>query len=120
MLVLVDTNILLRAADPAHPTHLEAVDAVSALNEAGHSLCVAAQNLVEFRAVCTRPATANGLGLTQQEADDEIAALTRLFRVLDDIPAILDAWRRLTSVYGASGKQNHDARIAAIMGVYGV
>lgn len=120
MLVLVDTNVLLRAADPAHPACHEAVDALAALTAAHHELCIASQNLVEYRTVSTRPVDANGLGLCQAEADAEIARLESLFRVLADVPGILPEWKRLTSTFGAAGKQNHDARIAAAMSVHGV
>jgi predicted nucleic acid-binding protein len=120
MEVLVDTNILLRCADPAHRMHEGAVEAVRVLRRRGDRPCVAAQNLIEFRAVCTRARDANGLGMSQDQAGEEIARLKVLFHVLVDFPAILSIWERLVSSYTAVGKQNHDARIVAAMLVHEV
>jgi hypothetical protein len=61
MSVLVGTNILTRAAQPGHPMHNSAVDAVDTLRSRGEELCVVAQNLIEFWAVATRPLSVNGL-----------------------------------------------------------
>jgi predicted nucleic acid-binding protein len=65
---LVDTNILTRMADPAHPLHQEAIDAVKLLIQQGHRLHVVAQDFYEFWVVATRPANVNGLGKTAAEA----------------------------------------------------
>lgn len=45
-------------------------------------LCVAPQNLVEFRAVATRPLNENGLGMAVAKVAGEIAVIRQLFRVL--------------------------------------
>jgi hypothetical protein len=100
--------------------HEQARDAVDYLRQQDELPCLVAQNLVEFRAVCTRPANVNGLGMTQSQADDEIARLKALFHVYDDEPDIRAEWERLVSVYGAEGKQNHDARLAACMIIHGI
>lgn len=118
--VLSDTNILLRSSQPAHPMYSEAVDAVDELRRRGEQLCITAQNLVEFRSVATRPAAVNGLGMSETDADAELARLKSLFVVFADAPAILPEWERLVSVYGAAGKQNHDARLVAVMLTHGI
>ena len=51
----VDTNILLRSAEPSHPTHHIAVNAVQVLLNTGDRVCLIAQNLIEFWNVATRP-----------------------------------------------------------------
>lgn len=53
MSTLVDTNILLRAAQPSHPMHQAAVDAVAILRQQGESLCLVPQIVYEFWVVCT-------------------------------------------------------------------
>ena len=58
--VLVDTNVLLRCADPAHRMHEEAVEAVRALRRWAARRCAAAQNLIEFRAACRSGPSARG------------------------------------------------------------
>lgn len=119
-LILTDTNILLRSADTAHAMHQEATDAVDKMRLRGDQPCLVAQNLIEFRAVATRPANVNGLGMSQTEANREIARLQFLYPVFPDVPAIFLEWQRLVSVYVSEGKQNHDARIVAAMIVHGI
>ena len=119
-LILQDTNILLRGSQRAHAQHQETLDAQAILRNLGDRLCVVAQNLVEFRAVGTRPVSGNGLGMDQLQVDGEIARLENLFPAYLDVPEILAEWKRLTSVYGAAGKQNHDARLVAAMNVHGI
>lgn len=56
MTVLLDTNLLTRPLEPAHPHHKPAVDALAALLAAGEDVCIVPQNLYEFYVVATRPA----------------------------------------------------------------
>ena len=51
MEVLLDTDVLLRDADPAHRMHKDAAEAVRTLRRRGDRLCIAAQNLVEFHSI---------------------------------------------------------------------
>jgi len=67
MPTLVDTNILLRSLQPAHHHYAIAHNAIAKLRRED-SLCIAAQNLVEFWAVVTRPIQENGLGMTHVRA----------------------------------------------------
>ena len=118
--VLIDTNVLLRTADRAHPAHRIAVDAQIALRMVGDEPCVVDQNLIEFRAVVTRPTAANGLGMSQEQANAEIQTLKSLYELLSDTPAVFAQWERLVTTYVSEGKQNHDARIVAAMIVHGI
>lgn len=118
--VLLDTNILLRSAQPSHPMCAVALAAQAELRRANRDLCVVSQNLVEFRAVATRPLTVNGLGMSEQAADLEVARIEALYTLHLDLPGILGEWKQLVSTHGAVGKQNHDARIAAAMRVHGI
>ena len=119
-LALIDTNVLLRGAEPHHPMFHVALTAVDVLRTRGDQTCIVAQNIVEFRAVATRPVAANGLGWSQSRANDEVAALLSLYCVLPDTADILSVWQRLVGMYHVEGKQNHDARIVAAMVVHGV
>jgi predicted nucleic acid-binding protein len=119
-LTLTDTNILLRSADSDHALHPSATDAVDRLRLRGDRPCLVPQNLIEFRAVATRPAAANGLGMSQARANAEIALLETLYPVFPDVPAVFTEWKRLVSAYTSEGKQNHDARIVAAMLVHGI
>ena len=76
---LVDTNILLRSVDTAHPMNPDAVNAVITLRDRGEQLYIVPQNLIEFWNVCTRPIQRNGLGRTATEAEAEINRLKTAF-----------------------------------------
>jgi predicted nucleic acid-binding protein len=121
MNVLLDTNILTRLAQSTHPQHPMAQAAILALQQQGHTLCIAPQNLYEFWAVATRPiAAANGLGLSVQETSAEIDRSKALFRFLPDSPAIYPEWEDLVRRLDVKGKVAHDARLVAAMKVHGI
>ena len=120
MIYLVDTNVLLRFADRAHPRHPRVRAAVRTLRAEGHRLRATPQNCVEFWNVATRPADRNGLGLEPADADRLLRLVERLFPVLPDVPAVYPQWRQLVVAFGVSGVQVHDARLVAAMTVHGV
>ena len=117
---LVDSNLLLRSAQTTHSMFAVADGAVAKLrlqNEGGY---ICPQNCTEFWAVATRPAQANGLGLSTAEAEIALAKIETLFPMLPDDPAIYREWRRLVTQAGVSGKPTHDARLMAVAIVYGI
>jgi len=58
---LLDTNVAWRRIRKNDPRHADVKSAIDALVQAGEQVYVTAQNLVEFRAVATRPElTLNG------------------------------------------------------------
>ena len=69
---LVDTNVILRAADLAHPSSQEARSAMRVLFQKGSRLCLAKQSLVEAWVVATRPRDVNGFGLSAQFAATQL------------------------------------------------
>jgi predicted nucleic acid-binding protein len=115
--ILADTNILLRSIHPQHPHYVAAKNALNALRR-NEALCIAPQNLVEFWAVATRPSNENGLGLTTALATNELTALQDFFRLLPYTPEVTEAWKRIVTTQGISGKQTHDAHLVAIMQVH--
>jgi len=119
MAVLLDTNILLRLAQPHHPSAPVAARALRALRANNEMLHITQQNIVEFWAVATRPIAANGLGYSTEQATREVDALKRLFVLLSELP-LQDAWERLVADYRVSGKNAHDARLVAAMVVHGI
>jgi hypothetical protein len=72
MRVLVDTNILLRSAQPNHPLCPQAAGAVSKLIRRKDAVFFCSQNIAEFWNVATRPAGLNGLGLSPEETLQEV------------------------------------------------
>ncbi len=120
MSYLVDTNLLLRLAQPKNPHQRETVRSLRALRRQKESPAITPQNLIEFWAVATRPPANNGLGLTVDETAKLIAKLKNIFIVLPDNPDIFPQWEQLVIRHQVSGKQTHDARLVAAMLVHGV
>lgn len=120
MTCLLDTNILLRSAQPNHPMYRDAVDAIDTLFSRQETLVVVPQVIVEFWTACTRPLANNGLGFTPLEAGIEMQRIEGVFKVLSETPAIFDVWKYLVTRYAVSGLETHDARIVAAMKVHGV
>jgi predicted nucleic acid-binding protein len=120
MNILLDTNILGRLAQPTHPMHAAARDAVTALQRAGEMLRIVPQNLYEFWVIATRPIAVNGLGFTAPQADAELTRLEALFPLLPETPALVTEWRHLVVAHSVLGKNAHDARLVAAMRTHGI
>lgn len=120
MSILVDTNILLRSAQPTHSLSLQATRAVSRLMRAGEPIYFCSQNIAEFWNVATRPSDRNGLGYTPEEAWQEVRSIEGLLTLLPDSPGIYAEWKRLVHDYKVRGVGVYDARLVAVMRVYGV
>jgi predicted nucleic acid-binding protein len=117
---LADTNILLRLAEPSDPDYTSVRTAVETLLARGEYLCYAAQNLVEYWNVCTRPIDRNGFGLSIAETDARAKLIEARFRFLPDRERVHVEWRRLVVRYSVAGVQVHDARLVASMLVHGI
>jgi predicted nucleic acid-binding protein len=120
MSVLIDSNVLLRRAQPIHPAHLSAVQSVAKLLARGVPVYFTPQNITEFWNVATRPAENNGLGLPHETVAAEVATIEELLTLLPDSPAIFPEWKRLVTQYRVGGVKVHDARLAAVASVYGI
>jgi predicted nucleic acid-binding protein len=79
MSYLIDTNVLLRSAQPSHSMHADAARAVGELFAQGEILSVIPQNIIEYWAVVTRPVEANGLGMSVVETVVEVSRLKGIF-----------------------------------------
>lgn len=90
------------------------------LRSDGETLCVTPQNLYEFWAVATRPATGNGLGLSIEECRAEVVLIKQLFRFLPDLPTLFSEWETLVETYACHGRVSFDARLVAAMRTHGV
>lgn len=119
MVVLLDSNILLRACHPLHPHFPVAMRAMNGLRGRSDELAITQQNVVEFWSVATRPQSGNGLGLTAEQTIAEFETLNQIFTVLPEVPLHAE-WLRLVTTYRVSGKNVHDARLVAAMVVHGV
>lgn len=119
-MILVDTNILARSAQPSHPMRQTALAAGDALKRQGEALCLVPQVIYEFWTLCTRPSELNGLGMSVTEARANLDHLLPLFTFLPDVPAIFGEWERLVVEKDVKGKSSHDARLVAAMHVHGI
>jgi predicted nucleic acid-binding protein len=120
-MILVDTNILVRLFEFNDPDCVLCNDAVSKLDLQGHELFIAPQSMAEFWNVTTRPVSARGgQGHSILEADRRLTKIERAFAILPDHVNARKLWRRLIVQHGVTGKQVHDARLAALMLTYHV
>ena len=119
-MILVDTNVLLRMAQPAHPMHVQAISAINTVSSGGETLCVVPQVVYEYWAVATRPEQVNGLGMSAVAANADVAKIVQRFRLVRDEQGIFDVWRRLVAQHQVLGKNAHDARLVAAMAFHGI
>ena len=120
MRVLVDTNILLRSAQPNHPLCHQATQAVSKLLRQNDSVFFCPQNIAEFWNVATHPADQNGLGFSFDEVLREVTSIEESLTLLPDVPTIYAAWKSVVHEYKIQGVKVFDARLVAVMNVYAV
>ena len=112
---LIDTNVLVRAADPEAAKHSVADLAMQRLLSEGQPCFLTPQVIVEFWAVATRPRPANGLGWTSAQTKDATDRLLRQIPLLEETPRIFPHWLSLVAAQGIVGKRVHDARLVAVM-----
>jgi predicted nucleic acid-binding protein len=120
MNVLVDTNLLTRLAQPAHPRYQIAVDALKELRRRGDRVCIVPQIVYEFYVVCTRPKGENGLDLSPAEGAIEIRRLQQMYVLFPEDPEVFTEWTRLVGAHRVSGRPAHDSRLVAAMNVHGI
>ncbi len=120
MSVLVDTNVLLRSAQPTHPFCSQAVHAVSKLIRQNEMVFFCFQNIAEFWNVATRPSGVNGLGMTHEEVLQEVANIEATPTLLPDLPGIYTEWKRIVKAHKVQGVKVYDARLVALANIHGV
>ncbi len=76
--------------------------------------------MIEFQALATRPAAANGLGHTPAEANRQAQDIEAIFPMLEEGPAVYAQWRLLMERYDVRGRQVFDARLVAVMLVHSI
>jgi predicted nucleic acid-binding protein len=117
---LVDSNVLLRRIQSSSPHYPAARRALRTLYEQGDTLCITSQNLLAFWSVATRSVARGGLALTPSQAQHHLRRFRRLFRFLPDVPDIFVEWETIVSSSGITDTQVFDARLYAVMRVYGL
>jgi predicted nucleic acid-binding protein len=112
---LLDTNILLRAADTSSASHSLANQAINKILTDGNECVITAQVLIEFWVVATRPIDVNGLGWNTQLTQDYVNNLLDNFRLISETSDIFTNWLQLVTDYDIKGKRTHDIRLLAVM-----
>ena len=112
---LIDSNILLRMANPLMEQHYLCKDAVFRLRSSGSPLHYTLQNAAEFWNVSTRPLERNGHGLSTRTTSLAWSEIERGMTLLSDNAYVYDTWRRLVTSHEVHGIQVHDAKLAAAM-----
>ncbi|HEY4084367.1 MAG TPA: type II toxin-antitoxin system VapC family toxin [Bryobacteraceae bacterium] len=120
MSILVDTNVLLRSAQPSHLLHVVASEAVDLLLSQEEAVYFCPQSIAEFWHVATRPVSVYGLGFSREELLREVQAIESLLSFLPEKPEVYDEWKRIVSGYGVQGLKVFDARLVATARVYGI
>src|SRR5256885_9434653 len=105
MSYLIDTNVLVRLAQPKNPDQREARRALRVLRRRPDFLGIIPQNLIEFWAVATRPASSNGLDLTPNETARQMGKLKALFTLLPDSSDIFSEWEGLVLQHQVLGNR---------------
>jgi predicted nucleic acid-binding protein len=95
MRVFIDTSVLVRSIEPSSPMHEPAVRAIASVIERGEAVVLTPQVMAEFRNVATRPLDKNGLGLSAEEAHDEILRMERFVSLLGETEEVYSEWKRL-------------------------
>ena len=120
MSVLIDTNILLRSAQPEHPLCAPATQAVARLLKQSETVFFCPQNIAEFWNVATRPVNVNGLGFSHAEVLSEVESIEGLLTMLPESPRIYTEWKRLVNEHQVQGVKVFDARLVAVANSFGV
>ncbi len=116
--MFVDTNILVKARILDAPDHNDARAALDRAFGDPEPLRISRQVLREYLAVVTRPQTW-AVGITREEALEDVDRLTGAFELLEDGPVVTDTLLALCRDVSVGGRQIHDANIVATMLAYG-
>lgn len=114
-IVFLDTNVLLSATDTSRPRHNQARNVFKASLDTGFHLAISGQIIREYLVVATREPEENGLGLSPEDAVSNIETFTKRTAMIEESEEVSDYLSDMVSKYNLTGKQIHDANIAATM-----
>jgi predicted nucleic acid-binding protein len=110
---LLDTNVLVYAADSSAAHHLACMALLERGSEGAVELVLTPQILAEFIAVVTNPKSP--APLRREEALAHVEELAGTFAMITPTPRVFDRFAALLQDTGASGKRVHDVLHAATM-----
>lgn len=116
--LFIDTNVLLTATDESR-SHFDTVRRLFvAAFRTGFHLGLNGQIMREYLVVSTRAQEINGLGLSSEEAIENIEEFRRRVTLFEEREAVTGHLVQLARRHGLSGKRIHDANIVATMLTY--
>ena len=104
-LYLVDTNVLLRLANPEIELHTLSQSAIAQLLSRGCKLHYTLQNAAEFWNVSTRPQERNGHGISPRAASLALGNIEEGMTFLPDDDRVYALWRDLVTTHNVRGVQ---------------
>lgn len=117
---VLDSNILLRLGIQHHGDFPQIRSAIDELQARDTPLTYTLQNITEFWNAATRPVDRNGFGLSVQAADNIAQEFESTFTLLPDTEHVYHQWRNLVKTHEVKGVKVYDARLVALMRVYGI
>jgi len=113
--LFIDTNVLLTATDESR-IHFDTVRGLfAAAFRTGFHLGLNGQIMREYLVVATRAQELNGLGLSSEEAIDNIEEFRRRATLFEETEAVTGHLLQLARRYNLTGKCIHDANVVATM-----
>ena len=119
-MILLDTNILTASKQSGHPDFVKVTERLIQFVNDIEELIICPQNMYEFFVAATRPIANRGLGLSRKKAFGEIENLKNTYKFINDPENLFTTWLQIIQDYEVSGKQGHDARLAAFMIAHGI
>ena len=111
--VFVDTNVLVYAAIPAFPLHVDAKSRLTGLEADGAPLWISRQTLREYLSALSPSTYTPPIPMTSLIAN--VFTLLSRFQVVEDGPAVTSALLTILAAVTCGGKQVYDANIVATM-----
>jgi predicted nucleic acid-binding protein len=118
--VFVDTNVLLAATDTDRDRHAEAIAFLEGGLRGEWRLFATAQIFREYLVVATRPLSANGLGLSPEDACGNVLRFRNFLEILPEDRDTTDQLLARIRRQDLKGKRIHDANLAAAMACHGL
>ena len=116
--MFIDTNVLVNSRIPDAPDHRAARASLERAFRDPEPLRISRQVIREYLSVVTRGQTWS-VGISREDALDDVSRLIRSFEVLEDGPLVTEALVGLCRDVAVGGRQIHDANIVATMLAHG-
>jgi predicted nucleic acid-binding protein len=117
---MLDSCVLLAATDENRKDHRDALTVLDAWPARGATLYLSGQILREYLSAATRPAAANGLGLTLADALENLSAFRDRATLLAESGLVADRLQSLLGEVACAGKVIHDANVIATVMAHGI